>query len=133
MPLCPNRPIKKELLNLISRQLLSLSTGIIAAFFFIVYNKKNDISTIENIFVLLANTLFGLSILFIILAMKWNASKYYFLGCINDSLKQNDRAKNERIKNTFNCKLQIAKNAARVFFLLGSLTAISFLAIYMSS
>lgn len=117
----------------LNKQLLTLSTGIVAAFFLLVFNKSKDFNAIEKTFILISISLFGLSILFIILGMQWDSSKYYFLGHINDSTKQNDRSKNEQLKKVFNKKQLNAKKAARVLFLLGILSAITFFTIYLFS
>jgi hypothetical protein len=115
----------------LNKQLLTLSTGIIAAFFFLVFNKSKDFDITEKTFILISIILFGLSILFTILGMQWDSSKYYFLGHINDSTKQDDRFEHEKMKKKYNRKQLKAKTVARVLFLLGILTAITFITIYL--
>jgi hypothetical protein len=114
----------------LNTQLLTLSTGIIAAFFLLVFNNK-DLTDTNRIFILITIAFFGFSILFSILGMKWDASRNYFLGNINDSTKQLKRTENELLKNNFNTKQKKAKNAAGLIFLLGVLSAIVFLSNYI--
>jgi polyferredoxin len=115
-----------EIANDLNKQLLNLSTGIIAAIFFLAFNKENGFNTFENFLILLTIVLYGISILFIILGKQWDASKNYFLGNINDSTKQTGgkRGKNENKKREFDKKQRKAKKFARYFFLLGIFSSI---------
>jgi hypothetical protein len=117
----------------LNKQLLTLSTGIVAAFFFLVFNKSKDFDITEKTFILISIILFGLSILFTILGMQWDSSKYYFLGQINDSSKQVNRSDHEKMKRKYNKKQLNAKTVARVLFLSGILSAITFFSIYLFS
>lgn len=122
-----------EIANDLNKQLLNLSTGIIAAIFYLAFNKQDSFNKFENFLILLTIVLFGISILFIILGKQWDASKNYFLGHINDSKKQTDeeREKNENKKREFDKKQRMAKQYARYFFLLGILTSIVFMTIFL--
>ena len=60
----------------LSKQLLTLSTGIIAAIFVLIFNKKQEFKTIDDIFILLTILSFGVAIFFIILGMQWDARRY---------------------------------------------------------
>lgn len=117
----------KDIANDLNRQLLTLSTGIVAAFFYFAVDRRADLNDIEKILILITIILFGLSILCSILGMKWDASKNYFLGEINNAAKQNDRDKHERFKEKHDNKQLKAKRDARRFLLLGILGAIIFL------
>lgn len=117
----------RNIANDLNRQLLTLSTGIVAAFFYFAIDKRADLNDIEKILILITIILFGLSILCSILGMKWDASKNYFLGEINNATKQNDRDKNEASKKTYDDKQLKAKRCANNLFLLGILGAIIFL------
>lgn len=116
----------------LSKQLLTLSTGIIAAFFFLVFNKVG-FQPLEKFFIFITIVSFGLSILFIIMGMQWEASKNYYLGNINDSTKQKSevRERNEILKRQYNKWQLNAKSCVRIFFLLGMLFAISFFTIHL--
>lgn len=115
--------------NNLSKQLLTLSTGIIGAFFILVFNRQINLRTTEKLLILISITLFGLSILSVILGMQWDASKNYFLGQINDPAKLEKRAANELEKAKYDKKQQKAKLSSRIFFILGTLSAIALLAI----
>lgn len=123
-----------EIANDLNKQLLNLSTGIIAAMFFLAFDKHEKLTGLSNKFILLTIFLFGCSILCIILSKQWDASKNYFLGHINDSTKQTDeeRVKNEIKKINFDKKQRIAKQSARYFFIFGVLSSIIFLTIFLS-
>ena len=116
--------ISKELY----KQLLSLSTGVIAAFFLLVFNKSTVFTNGDKVFILTTIALFGISMSCVILGMKWDASKYYFLGHINDSTKQNEREKHEALKRKYGKKQLFFKDSAGVFFILGIVSAVLFLA-----
>lgn len=116
--------ISKELY----KQLLSLSTGVIAAFFLLVFNKRNELTFVDKVFILSTITLFGISMSCIILGMKWDASKYYFLGHINDSTKQNERENNETLKRKYGKRQIFFKDMAGIIFIFGILLAVCFLA-----
>ena len=77
-----------EIANDLNKQLLNLSTGIIAAIFLLAFNKHDSFNKLQNVLILITIILFGISILFIILGKQWDASKNYFLGHINDSKKK---------------------------------------------
>ncbi len=117
----------------LNMQLLNLSTGITAAIFFLAINNKDKLTALENIFILFAILMFGISILLIIFGKQWDASKNYFLGLINDSTKQTieERGRNEKQKRNYDKKQQMAKQYARYFFLLGLLMSILFLTFYL--
>jgi hypothetical protein len=123
-----------EIANDLNKQLLNLSTGIIAAMFFLAFDKHDKLTELANKFILLTIFLFGCTILCIILSKQWDASKNYFLGHINDSNKQTDeeRKLNEYKKRHFDKKQRMAKEFARYFFLFGVLSAIVFLTIFIS-
>lgn len=117
----------KNIANDLNRQLLTLSTGIVAAFFYFAIDKRADLNDIEKILILITIILFGLSIRCSILGMKWDASKNYFLGEINNAAKQKDRDENEASKKTYDDKQLKAKRCANNLFSLGILGAIIFL------
>jgi hypothetical protein len=119
----------RDIANDFNKQLLILSTGVIAALFYLGYNKKEYLDNFEKACILIAITLFGLSILFIVLGMQWDASKNYYLGEINNPDKQDQRQKNELVKREFNTKQLKAKKYARIFFLFGILAVLVFLVI----
>ena len=96
-----------EIANDLNKQLLNLSTGIIAAIFFLAFNKHDIFNKFENFLILLTIIFIGISILFIILGKQWDASKNYFLGHINDSKKQTE---NKTIKNKKKKKKNNKKN-----------------------
>ncbi len=123
----------RDIANDLNKQLLTLSTGIIAAFIFFVFNKHKDSNCLESIFILITIIFFGFAILFIILGMQWVASKNYYLGHINDSTRQSEREKNEIAKQNFDKRQRDAKDNARYFFLLGILSAIIFLTVFLFS
>jgi polyferredoxin len=102
----------------LSQQLLALSTGIIGAFFILAFSNP-CLSFLIKVLIALSIFSFGLTILFIILAMQYDASKNYFLGHINDSTKQDVREKNEQQKIKFNKQQLLAKRNLKVFFLAG--------------
>lgn len=118
----------RDIANDLYRQILTLSTGIIAAFFYLTLDKKTDLKYLEKVLILIEITLFGLSVLCTILGMQWDASKNYFLGKINDTAEQNVGNENIRLKENYDNKQLKAKLYAWVFFLLGILGAIIFLA-----
>lgn len=124
-----------EIANDLNKQLLTLSTGIIAAMFFLAFDKFDQFTLFMKVLILLNIILFGGSVLCIILSKQWDASKNYFLGHINDSLKQSkgERENNEFFKRKFDKKQLRAKLGARYFFLLGILNAIIFLAFFLLS
>ncbi|MBI3584475.1 MAG: hypothetical protein HY096_11105 [Nitrospinae bacterium] len=121
----------RDIANDLYRQLLTLSTGIIAAFFYLTLDKRTDLKDIEKVLILIEITLFGLSMLCTILGMQWDASKNYFLGKINDTAERNIEDENIRLKEKYDNKQLKAKLYARVFFLLGILGAIIFLTAYL--
>jgi len=91
-----------EIANDLNKQLLNLSTGIIAAIFLLAFNKHDSFNKLQNVLILITIILFGISILFIILGKQWDASKNYFLGNINDSKKKTmKREKKMKIKRDY--------------------------------
>jgi len=122
-----------DIANDLNKQLLSLSTGIIAAMFFLAFNKSEKLTGLGNKFILLSIFLFGCSILSIILSKQWDASKNYFLGLINDPTKQTKvkRTENKDQKEKYDKRQQAAKKWARNFFVLGIFSSIAFLAIFL--
>ena len=121
----------RDIANDLNKQLLNLSTGIIAGIMVLAFNKHDVLNSIECELILLTIVLFGFSILFIILGMQWDASKNYYLGHINDSTRHSEREINENFKRKFNSKQKKAKSSARYFFLLGILSSIIFLSIFL--
>lgn len=119
--------------NDLNKQLLSLSTGIIAAMFFLTFDKSEKMSGLGNKFILLSIFLFGCSILSIILSKQWDASKNYFLGLINDPTKQteDERTKNKIQKRKYDKRQQTSKQWARYFFIFGIFSSIAFLTIFL--
>lgn len=117
----------RNIANDLNRQVLTLSTGIVAALFYFAVEKKADLKYFEKILILITIMLFGVSILCSMLGMKRDASKNYFLGKINDAAKHHDRDENERLKEKHDKKQLETKRCAMSFFLLGILGAIIFL------
>lgn len=118
----------RDIANELNRHLLTLSTGIVAAFFYFAVDKRADLKYLEKILILITIALFGLAILYSILGMKWDASKNFFLGEINDPAEQENSAENEKLKENYDDKQLKAKRFTRKFFLLGILGAFIFLA-----
>jgi len=110
----------------LNQQLLSLSTGIIGAFFVLAFSNS-CLSNIIKVLIVASICSFGLTILFIIVSMQKDSSKNYFLGNINDSAKQDleIRESNEKLKMKFNKQQLLAKKILRITFLLGIAFSIS--------
>ena len=117
----------RDIANDLNRQLLNLSTGIVAALFYFAVEKRADLKYFEKLLILITIIFFGFSILCSILGMKLDASKNYFLGKINDAAKQNDRDDNRRLKEKHDNRQLNAKRYAKRFFILGILGVIIFL------
>jgi len=121
----------RDIANDLNKQLLNLSTGIIAGIIVFAFNKHGCLNFLESALILLTIIFFGFSILFIILGMQWDASRNYYLGHINDSAKQDKREGYEKEKESFHKRQQKAQKRARLFFLLGILSSIIFLSAFL--
>jgi hypothetical protein len=121
----------RDTANDLNKQLLNLSTGIIAGIMVLAFNKRDILNCLECKLILITIVLFGCSIFSIILGMQWDASKSYYLGHINDSTRQQERTINENFKRNFDKKQKKAKQSARYFFLLGILSSVIFLSIFL--
>lgn len=116
-----------KIANELNKLLLSMSTGILAAFFFLLTNPKIILNQSEKHFILISVLFFTLSIMFAILSMQWDSSRNYFLGQMNkidrDSYncykKQKDKEAN---------KYLFSKSMTKITFVIGVISAGLFLA-----
>ncbi|WP_291152280.1 hypothetical protein [Flavobacterium sp. UBA7680] len=116
----------------LNRQLLSLSTGIIGAFFILAFNEKH-LHIFIKVCIIISIICFGLTIYFIISGMQSDSSKNYFLANINDSTKQDKREENIELKKKFNDKQLDAKKKSRLSFISGVICSIILLIIHLFS
>ena len=74
----------KELTDNVRRYMLSFSTAIVAGLVYFQMNRTSDADNIDNALFISSLIIFGLSIYTAILSLKWESSKNYFLGEMNN-------------------------------------------------
>jgi hypothetical protein len=104
-----------QIANDLNKQLLNLSTVSIAGLILLAFKQEVSLDKGERIMIVSSIILFGLSILFIILSMQWDANRNYFLGHINDITLQSQREENKVNKTIFQKKQLKAKFWAKAF------------------
>ena len=109
-------------LSLDSRKvMLSINTAITAGLFYYMVSNLEEMSLLIKIETLITIACFGLSSITTILGMRWDASKYYYLAEMNNSIKEKFFDHSRKQKNIYK-KLQLrAKKTAEYAFMTGIL------------
>jgi len=117
----------KELTDKFRSQMLSFSTAIIAGLVYFQLNRITETSVVDTIFFISSLAFFGASIWLGILSFKWESSKNYFLGEMNNPKCNTDYHVAKNKKDYFDKKNLQARNAIYVLFLIGITMALGWL------
>ncbi len=115
-----------KIANELNKLLLSMSTGILAAFFFLLTNPKIILNQSEKYLILISVLFFTLSIMLSILSMQWDSNRNYFLG----EMKRTERELNncyKKQKDKAANKYLFSKSMTKITFVIGVISAGVFL------
>lgn len=116
--------------NELNKLLLSMSTGILAAFFFLLTNPKIILNQSEKYSILISVLFFTFSIMFAILSMQWDSNRNYFLGQMKNSEKESvNYKKNQKNKDKVKMKYYFSKSMTKITFVIGIISSGLFLTI----
>ncbi len=129
-----NKPIHQEFHDRarnsnieLSKQLLNLAIASVGGLFYLAINHNISLNNYQKTVLMVGILLFGISILFFVLALQWDASRNYFLGKINDPEEITNRDFNIEQKKQFQVKQKRAKNWGQYLFLAGMAATLIFM------
>lgn len=117
-----------KIANDLNKLLLSMSTGILAAFFFLLTNPIIILNQSEKYVILISVMFFTLSIMFAILSMQFDSCRNYFLGQMNKTDRDSDNSYKKQKDKVAN-KYYFSKNLTKITFAIGILSVGLFLVI----
>ena len=115
--------ISKEL----NKQLLTLSTAVIAALFFSIVDGESNVGTAGKILALIAIVFLGVSILGSILGMQWDMKKHQLLAQLNRIESSSEQDKLAKDLKRYIKRIRGAGGVSRGFFLTAIIIGISLL------
>ncbi len=98
---------------------MSLSSGMLVAFYFILLDDKYVIKSDEKVFIKIAIISFCVSIFSSMQVVQWEADRDYILASIFDEAKGKDKENNLFKKRRIEKYQLYEKRVVRCFFLLG--------------
>lgn len=111
----------------ILKHLLTLSSGILAAYFFLLADAEKTPVLHERILLFVAIFCFGLTIFFALQAWHLEGERSYFVGAALDPSKKSEKEENLARKRGAESFLKLLKRGVRIFFLLGVLLSLGYL------
>jgi hypothetical protein len=117
----------KELTDNVRKHMLSFSTAIIAGLVYFQLNRNSEADDIDNVLFISSLIIFGLGIYSAILSLKWESSKNYFLGEMNNPQCNTEYEAAKERKDHFNKRTIKAKSYNYYLFLIGVALSLSWL------
>ena len=113
----------------INKHIMTLSTGALAAYFFLFLNPKVELVEVEKILLTLAIFVFGTAVFIALLVWQNQADRSYLIG---NSLHPDNQEKQKKsaiimAKRSLDKRLKLQKRAVRWLFIFGILLSIFFI------